>query len=103
MGSQVMVRYEVEPDRAAENEELVRAVYAGLADTRPEGFSYATFVQDDGVSFIHLATARTEDGRSPLDHVAAFARFLARLEDRCLAPPTSIALRRVGSYRVFDE
>jgi hypothetical protein len=98
-----MVRYEVRPDRAAENEELVRAVYAELEDTQPEGFSYATFVQDDGVSFIHVATASTEDGRSPLDDVVAFASFLEELGDRCVASPTSTTLRRIGSYRVFGE
>ena len=60
----VMVRYEVKPERAAENEELVRAVYEELARTAPEGLRYATFRLDDGVSFVHLA--ETEDGHNPL-------------------------------------
>jgi hypothetical protein len=51
----VMVQYTVKPDRAAENEELVRAVYDELHETGPEGRPYATFKLDDGVSFIHLA------------------------------------------------
>jgi hypothetical protein len=33
----VIVRYRVKPDRAAENVELVRAVYAELHDTGPAG------------------------------------------------------------------
>lgn len=36
---QVMVRYKVKPDRAAKNEELVRAVYDELARTEPAGFA----------------------------------------------------------------
>ena len=39
----VMVRYQCKPDRMAENEELVRAVYEELARTAPEGLRYATF------------------------------------------------------------
>jgi hypothetical protein len=37
-----MVRYRVKPGRAAENEELVRAVYEELHRTQPPGFRYAT-------------------------------------------------------------
>ena len=33
----VMVRYKVKPERAAENEELVRAVYEELQRTAPDG------------------------------------------------------------------
>ena len=52
---QVMVRYKVKPDRVAENEELVRAVYDELQRTEPEGLRYATFRLEDGVNFVHLA------------------------------------------------
>ena len=34
---QVMVRYKVKPDRVAENEALVRAVYEELDASRPTG------------------------------------------------------------------
>ena len=60
----VMVRYKVKPDRAAENEELIRAVYDELAQTKPSGFRYATFQLDDGVSFVHLALTETAAGRT---------------------------------------
>ncbi|MCW2796849.1 hypothetical protein [Nocardioides sp.] len=101
--SQVMVRYVVKPDRVAENEGLVRAVYAELQSTQPAGLAYATFVQEDGVSFVHLASVDSEDDRSPLLGVAAFARFLEGLDDRLEAPPVVTTMRRVGSYRVFGE
>ncbi|MEA2547664.1 MAG: hypothetical protein QOE42_262, partial [Chloroflexota bacterium] len=42
MGSS-MIRYKVRPDRADENEALVRAVYEQLARERPDGLHYATF------------------------------------------------------------
>ena len=40
---QVMVRYKVKPDRVAENEALVRAVYEELRAPQPAGLRYATF------------------------------------------------------------
>src|SRR5215471_9556263 len=52
---QVMVRYRVNPDRVAENEQLVRAVYDELAASQPEGLQYATFKLPDGVTFVHIA------------------------------------------------
>jgi hypothetical protein len=96
---QVMVRYKVKPERAAENEELVRAVYDELAVTEPAGLRYATFQLDDGVTFVHLAA--TEEGQSPLPQLTAFQRFQANLADRCDEPPVVTELRAIGSFHRF--
>ena len=71
---QVMVRYKVKPERVAENEALVRAVYEELGRAEPDGIRYATFRLEDGVSFVHLAL-QTDDGPSPLTELEAFQRF----------------------------
>jgi hypothetical protein len=92
-----MVRYKVKPDRAEENEALVRAVYDELQRSAPAGLAYATFVLEDDVSFVHIATHDEED--NPLSHVAAFARFQQDVRDRCEEPPVVSRLREVGSYR----
>ena len=97
---QVMVRYKVKPDRAQENEELVRAVYDELRRTAPVGLRYATFQLEDGVSFVHVA--QTEDGQNPLTEVAAFREFQKEVGERCEEPPVVAELREVGSYRFFD-
>ena len=99
----VMVRYRVKPDRAAENEELVRAVYDELERVRPDGLRYATFQLDDGVSFVHISSADTEDGRNPLLDVEAFRSFQENIQDRCDEPPVVTELREVGSFRFFGE
>jgi hypothetical protein len=99
MGS-LMVRYEVKPDRVAENESLVRGVYDELAAAQPDGLRYVTFALEDGVGFVHIASVDTEDGSNPLAGVAAFARFQEGLGDRLVAPPTVTSLRTVGAYRV---
>jgi hypothetical protein len=99
----VMVRYKVKPDRATENEELVRAVYDELQRTDPAGFRYATFQLEDGVSFVHLASIETEDGRSPLSDVKAFRRFQENIGERCDEAPVATELREIGSFRFFGD
>ena len=93
-----MVRYRVKPDRVEENEELIRSVYEELAEFSPSGFRYATFVLEDGRTFVHFAV--TEDGHeSPLSGVAAFKRFTADIADRVDEPPQTTQLpERVGGY-----
>ena len=94
----VIVRYRVKPDRAAENEELVRAVYAELHRTQPDGFRYATYQLDDGVSFVHVAS-HADDVPNPLTELEAFQRFQNDIADRCDEPPALSLLREIGSYR----
>ena len=94
----VMVRYRVKPEHVAENERLVRDVYAELGELDPDGFRYGTFTLDDGLTFVHLATH--EDGANPLGEVAAFRRFPSNIGERCDEPPVVAALREVGSYRL---
>lgn len=97
---QVIVRYKVKPELVAENEELVRAVYAELHETKPPGLHYATFRLDDGVSFVHLS-AHDSDGPSPLTKVEAFKRFQQKIVDRCDEAPVVSSLTEIGSYAVF--
>src|SRR5689334_4385977 len=94
----VMVRYKVKPDQVEANEALVRAVYADLADTQPDGLRYETFKLDDGVSFVHLATQ--EDGSAGLSSIAAFAEFQKDVRARCDEPPVVFELDRVGGFGV---
>jgi hypothetical protein len=98
-----MIRYKVKPDRVADNEQLVRAVYEELHQAAPPGIRYATFKLDDGASFIHLVSIETEDGSSPLRDVEAFARFQEDIDDRIEEGPVVTDLDEVGSYRLFER
>ena len=94
----VMVRYKVKPERVAENEELVRAVYAELAESTPDGLRYATFKLPDGATFVHVAE---HDADNPLRRVAAFQRFQEEIASRCDELPLATELEEIGSYRFF--
>ena len=84
-----------------ENVDTLRAVYDELHRTEPAGLRYATFRQDDGVSFVHVA--QTEDGVNPLSSVEAFARFQDGIGERCEEAPVVTVLHEVGSYRAGGE
>jgi hypothetical protein len=92
----VMVRYRVKPEQVERNEELVRAVYEELRQVRPDGFRYATFKLEDGVSFVHMAM--TEPGRNPLAKLGAFKEFQAGIADRCDERPVVTELDQIGSF-----
>jgi hypothetical protein len=92
----VIVRYRVKPDRADENEELVRAVYEELHETKPAGLRYATLRLDDGVSFVHLS--ESESDTSPLTEVPAFKAFQKEIADRTDEQPVVTEVEVVGSY-----
>jgi hypothetical protein len=100
---QVIVRYKVKPDRVAENEQLVRAVYDELHRTQPAGLRYATFRLADGVSFVHLASNETDDGHSPLSEVEAFKRFQANIEERVDEGPVVTEAHNIGSFQFLGD
>jgi hypothetical protein len=99
--STVMVRYTVKPELVAENERLVRAVYAELEGARPEGLRYATFKLADGIGFMHVAAIEAGDGANPLLEVAAFREFTEDVATRCTEQPVTSALQAIGSYRTL--
>jgi hypothetical protein len=100
--SKVMVRYKVKPERAQENQRLIRAVYEELEQTKPAGLRYGTFKLDDGVSFIHIASNESEDGQSPLPNVKAFREFQKDIAERCAERPVVQELCEIGSFRFWQ-
>jgi hypothetical protein len=96
---QSIIRYRTKPGQADVNTELVRAVYAELHRTRPDGFRYATLKLDDEVTFVHIV--QSEHDPSPILTVKAFGEFQAGIMDRCDEPPAQQAFTEIGSYRFF--
>ncbi len=97
----VIVRYKTKPDRADENQALVEAVFAELAEGEPDGLRYATFRLEDGVSFVHVA--EIEGDVNPLGETAAFGEFQRELGERCEEPPLARDATLVGSYRFLSD
>jgi hypothetical protein len=94
----VMVRYQVRPDAAAENERLVKQVFEQLAREQPEGLRYQTLKLADGVSFVHVASHEPGPGGHPLTQLEAFKAFVAGIKERCVEPPVTVEAEVIGAY-----
>jgi hypothetical protein len=97
----IVVRYQVTPETAEENAQLIANVFEELNSEQPEGLRYASFRLEDGVSFIHIAI--TEDGADPLSKSPAFAAFQKDARQRMDGAPARGEAKVVGSYGFFDK
>jgi hypothetical protein len=94
-----IIRYTTKPECAAENERLIRAVFAELAQDDPGGLRYAAFRLADKVSFVHVAVLDDGDA-NPLTRSAAFAEFQRGIGARCAEGPVAADADLIGSYRL---
>ena len=91
----------VQPDPLVLAEyQLLRSQHE-LERTKPAGLRYATFLLDDGVSFVHIAQADADP--NPLPQLAAFQEFQREIADRCEEQPRVSDVQEVGAYRFFDR
>jgi hypothetical protein len=97
MNNVKLIRYRTHPEHAEQNQRLIRAVFAELAEARPPGVHYIAFRLDDGVSFVHLVTLDGDD--NPLPSMGAFQEFQAGLGERIAEGPIPADATEVGSYR----
>jgi len=93
----VVVRYKTKPDRADENQALVKSVFKERRKATP-AVRYAAFRLEGGVTFAHVAFI--EGDQNPLGEVAAFKEFQREIGDRCEEPPATQAATVVGSFRL---
>jgi hypothetical protein len=94
-----VIRYTTKPECADANAGLIEAVFAELAESKPEGLHYTAFRLDDGVTFLHVAVVDGED--NPLTHSAAFGQFQSGIADRVAEGPAQSDATVVGSYRML--
>ena len=90
--SAAVIRYQVRPEAAEENQRLVEGVFAQLAAVAPPGLRYTSLRLADGVTFVHVV-----DGEG-LPELPAFQEFQRCLADRLAAGPARDAAVTVGAY-----
>lgn len=95
-----MVRYTTKPDRAAENENLSRAVFTELHAKKPDSIAYGLFKEADGVSFVHVFVNLADDESAPVTELPTFKAFEKGIIERCVRPPqaTRLSLDLIDSY-----
>jgi hypothetical protein len=100
--SKVIVRYKVKKDKAGENIDYINQVFEALKQASPAGLRYASFVLEDGLSFVHIASIETDDGSNPLTELTEFQAFVTDIASRCDEPPQPSSAELLGSYSAFD-
>jgi hypothetical protein len=96
-----VIRYKTRPERADENERLIRQVFAELATQNPTGLRYGAFRLDDGVSFLHVAVLDGEE--NPLSTSTAFGEFQSGIKDRCAEGPMPSDATVIGNYQLLPD
>jgi hypothetical protein len=98
MSHATVVRYTTRSGSADENEQLIKAVFAQLAEQRPDGLHYTAIRLDDGVSFVHIAVVDGDD--NPLAGLPAFGEFTSGIGERCTDGPAPGSGTVVGRYGI---
>jgi hypothetical protein len=80
-----VVRYTAKSDRADENEDLSRAVFAELREKRPPGIAYALCRAGD--EFMHMFINFNGDESEPMTGLPSFKAFSAEGPSRWVDPP----------------
>lgn len=96
MSKAFVVRYEMQPGSADENQQLIESVFAELAEKRPEGLRYASFRLADEVTFVHVLYS--DDDAPDLTEFAAFQDFQKEFGARLAGAPQAQGGQLVGSY-----
>jgi hypothetical protein len=97
MSKHLIVRYRTRPEASEDNSRLIEAVFASLAEAKPDGLAYTSYRLADGVSFVHVA--RLDGPENPLAGLAAFADFQRDLPGRCVEQPIAQGAVVIGAYR----
>jgi hypothetical protein len=96
MQNQFVIRYQTHPEDAGLNEELIRDVFAELAEQQPADLEYAVYRLGDGTTFIHLFSST--EVSDALTTLPAFRRFSEGAAARHAAPAERESARLVGRY-----
>jgi hypothetical protein len=96
----MVVRYKAKPERAAENQRLIEAVFRELDAKAPEDFRYLALRLADG-SFLHFV--ERDETADPLGPLEAFRAFQSGIKERVVDPPAPSEATIVGNYRMLDR
>jgi hypothetical protein len=97
---QNLIRYRTKPEKTAENENLIKGVFAELHAKSPEGIRYAVLRLADG-SFFHLVAVEAEP--NPILGLEAFQAFQKDARNRAVDPPQSGEVTIIGNYRMLGD
>jgi hypothetical protein len=97
-----IVIYKTKPEHNAENERLLKGVFAELQAKQPKGVRYmAAKLPDD--TYVHVVFTDTPEGEPGLSKLDAFRAYQAEVRTRLQAPPVTGEATIIGDYRMLDK
>jgi hypothetical protein len=100
---QQIVVYKAKPQCNAENERLLKGVFAELQAKQPRDVRYVAARLGEDI-YIHIVFADTGDGEAgPLAKLDAFRIYQAEVRNRLEGPPTIGEATIIGNYRMLNE
>lgn len=94
----VQVQYTVKPEYVEQNKANINRVMAVLKENPIEGMQYASFLQEDGQTFVHINMCRDEATMARLNSVSEFQDFQKALKaSQPIVSPKATQLNLVGA------
>ncbi len=97
----VRVIYQVRPEYVAENKQNIERVMSDLKALGNPNTKYASYLEEDGVTFMHFAQYPDEDTAKLLNDLPSFMHFRTSLKaSNPVMPPKATNMSLVGA--AFD-
>ena len=98
----IRVQYTVRADFAEQNKRNIEAVMRELRDIGDDGIRYASYIHEDGKTFIHLVQYNTTNAERLPGDLESFKRFQAALKENTEVPPKADTFALVdSSFDIF--
>ena len=99
----VKVTYTVKQEFVSRNQENIKAVMNDLRKLNNPGIRYATYLGDDGKTFMHFAQFASDDLQKILFDLESFKSFQQQVKESGPEVPTKQELMQLvaSSYDIF--
>lgn len=99
----VRVTYTVKPEYVEQNKSNIEQVMTDLRKIGNPNTKYASYLEEDGVTFMHFAQYPDESTAKILNTIPSFAKFREELKaSKPVSPPKAMNMSLVASgYDIF--
>lgn len=97
----LLINYVVKPERAEENQVLIRNVFAELKKANLAGVKYQVYKMGNNV-FVHIVQFADEEANRRFTELAAFRTFRKEMDLRLEEKPVTNQLFEIGSYSSLE-
>jgi hypothetical protein len=96
------VQYTIQPNFVEQNKKNIEAVMSELRTINHPGFKYASYILDDGKTFMHLVHHSSPESEHLPGSLESFQHFQAQLSGHFEVPPKAESLELVeASFNLF--